>query len=235
MTGHEWAKWASWATWESFDPASIPTKDDRPELETWLDRIPEKSALLDLGCGAGGVSRRLVERGFAVVGVDINEQALSRARETAPGAKFYRRNVASAGGLALEEAPFDGVVCQLVLSIVGGPEERRSLLENARRALAPRGYLYLSASGVSGDINPAYRRRYEEDFPKTGERYTYFSRDEQGNVLYRTHHFEEQELTRLLEEAGFEVLEIRKKRETSSRRPGEAAFFFYASCRSKLE
>jgi SAM-dependent methyltransferase len=226
MTGRN-----DWANWESFDPASIPTKEDRPELETWLERIPAASALLDLGCGAGGVSRRLVERGFAVVGVDINEGALSRAREAAPGAKFYRRDVASPGGLALEEAPFEGVVCQLVLSIVGGPEDRLGLLANARRALAPHGHLYLSASGVSDEINPAYRRRYEEDFPGTGERYTYFSRDELGNVLYRTHHFEEEELTRLLEETGFEVVELRKKREASSRRPEEAAFFFYAFCR----
>lgn len=221
--------------WERFEAGSIPTKEKRPELETWLERIPVGAKLLDLGCGTGGVSRQLVERGFAVVGVDVNEDALARARNEAPRASFYRRDVASTRGLALDEAPFDAVVGQLVLSIVGGPLERRSLLENARVALVPGGHLYLSASGVSSDINPGYRRTYEEDFPRTGERHTYFSRDAAGNVLYRTHHFEEDELRQLVESAGFEAVEIQKKRETSSRRPGEEAYFFYVSCRTRGE
>ena len=215
--------------WERFDPGSIPTKLDLAVLEAWLDGLRRGCAILDLGCGVGGVSLRLLARGFAVTGCDINTEALARAGDAAPGARFYRRDVAAAAGLALEEAPFDAVVCQLVLSIVGGPEERERLLRNARDALRPGGRLYLSASGVSGDVNPGYRRAYQEDFPLTGERHTYFSRDSAGNVLYRTHHFEEDELEELLVTAGFEAVEILKKCEASSRRPEETAFFFYAS------
>lgn len=218
--------------WAGFDAGSIPTKSDLSILDRWLSRTGvSRARVLDLGCGVGDVSHRLSARGFSVVGVDINEAALDRAREKAGEVAFYQRDVASPGGLGLEEAPFDVVVCQLVLSIVGGPDERRNLLRNAREALASGGWLYLSASGASGDINAAYARLYEEDYRRTGERRTYFSRDAEGNVLYPTHHFTEEELRRLLETSGFEIVEMEKKKEASSRRPCEPAYFFYAFCR----
>jgi SAM-dependent methyltransferase len=177
------------------------------------------------------VSRRLLRRGFYVVGVDINSEAVEQARRTAEGITFHVRDVASPRGLELDETPFDGVVCQLVLSIVGDVSDRRRLLANALESLRPGGLFYLSASGVSDGINPGYGRLYEQDFPSTGEHHTYCSRDAMGNVLYRTHHFTEEELRDLLESSGFVDVVIERKRESSSRRPGEAAFLLYAFSR----
>jgi SAM-dependent methyltransferase len=214
--------------WATYDPKSIPSKADLPELQHFLDPLPAHSRILDLGCGTGRVSRLLAGRGFAVVGVDINEAAVEEARAACGGgARFYVRDVASAAGLALEEPPFDAVVCQLVVSIVGEPDERLRLLRNARDLLAPGGLVYLSASGVSDEINPTYRTLYATDAPETGERYSYFSRDAAGKILYVTHHFVEAELQELLRAGGFEVVSLVKKKETSSRRSDETAFFIY--------
>jgi len=52
-------------------------------------------------------------------------------------------------------------------------------------------------------------------------------------VLYVTHHFTVDELTSLLEAAEFDEISVVTERETSSRRPDEAAYFLYATCRSK--
>jgi SAM-dependent methyltransferase len=220
--------------WSRFEVAAIPTKTDLGELEAWLDLAPPPARILDLGCGVGAVSRRLSEKGFSVVGVEINSAAVEEARRTASGATFHVRDVTSPRGLELDEVPFDRVVCQLVLSIVGDLSDRRRLLENAYDSLRPGGLLYLSASGASDELNPSYARLYERDFPSTGERHTYYSRDEGGNVLYRTHHFTEEELHDLLEGAGFVDVAIRRKEETSSRRPGEAAYFLYAFAKREL-
>ena len=56
--------------------------------------------------------------------------------------------------------------------------------------------------------------------------------DARGDVLYMTHHFTLDELTGLLEAAGFAEIRMTAEQETSSRRPDEAASFLYATCRS---
>jgi SAM-dependent methyltransferase len=220
--------------WSRYHAAAIPTKNDLSQLLSWLDSLAGTGSgaakLLDLGCGVGAVSGRLGKRGFAVVGVDINAEAIEIAGSTETG-RFYRKDVASPAGLELEEAPFDVVVCQLVISVVGGPDDRRGLLRNAHDALSPGGHLYLSASGVSAAINPSYERLYREDFARTGELHTYDSRDVDGNVLYRTHHFTADELRGLIEEAGFDRVDVVARTETSTRRPDEAAVFLYAFAR----
>ena len=183
--------------------------------------------MLDLGCGRGRLSAQLAARGHDVVGVDINRDAISEAE----GAEFYVRDVASELGLGLPGLKFHAVVCQLVISVVGGRDERRALLRNAFDALEPSGVVYVSASGVSDAINPAYAALYEQDLPSTGEQYTYLSRDSAGRVLYATHHFTVDELTSFMESAGFIETHVAQRSEASSRRPDEAAYFLYATAR----
>ena len=119
-----------------------------------------------------------------------------------------------------------------MISIIGTLQNRTHLLRHAHALLRPCGHLFLSASGVSDAINPGYARLYAEDLPLTGERHTYLSRDARGDVLYMTHHFTLDELTGLLEAAGFAEIRMTAEQETSSRRPDEAASFLYATCRS---
>jgi hypothetical protein len=47
-----------------------------------------------------------------------------------------------------------------------------------------------------------------------------------------THHFTAAELAGLLEATGFAEITVRTERETSSRRPNEAAYFLYTTCRT---
>ena len=111
--------------------------------------------------------------------------------------------------------------------------------------------MYLSCPGVSRDINPEYAQLYRQDFAATGEKHIYFSRDnkEKGrekqldgnevtlmdNILYATHHFEIQELRDLLTEAGFGDISVEQRKETSSRRPEESAYFLYATARRPFQ
>jgi SAM-dependent methyltransferase len=138
-------------------------------------------------------------------------------------------DVAGPQGLDPALGRFDGIVCQLLLSVVGDPSDRRQALVNAHGALVPGGSLFASLSGRSDDINPEYARSYREDFAETREDGTYFSRDEQGNVLYRTHHFRQDEVLALMEAAGFSGIDIQERIESSSRRPEQKARFLYAT------
>lgn len=230
--------------WRRFDAGTIPSKEATPRLDRFLAALPAAAAgpapaLLDVGCGAGRLARRMHDAGFTVLGIDINPAAIHTARRLAvPAGAAGRRLAFAVADFAaddcprLESGPFDVAVCQLVISIIGGPRERKNLLRHVREVLRPGAAVFLSASGVSDTINPGYARLYADDFPLTGERHTYLSRDERGDVLYATHHFTPEELTGLLAEAGFSGIDVATEKETSSRRPDEAAYFLYATCRA---
>lgn len=145
--------------------------------------------------------------------------------------RFAEADLAADDPPRIDGGPFDVVVCQLVLSIIGDVRRRGNLLRHVRNNLRPGGWCYVSASGVSDTINPTYARLYAEDARLTGESCTYFSRNERGEILYSTHHFTADEIVRLLDSAGFDRISVATERETSSRRPNEAAFFHYATCR----
>ncbi|MFM8954133.1 MAG: class I SAM-dependent methyltransferase [Planctomycetaceae bacterium] len=230
--------------WKRFAAAMIPSKAATPQLDTFLSAVQEMAAehpplrLLDVGCGTGLLARRLHAAGFAVTGVDINPDAVRAAHDLAPAVdsperslRFHTADFASEHPPCIAGEPFDVVVCQLVLSIIGDAGNRRNLLRHVRDNLRQGGWLYVSASGVSDSINPGYARLYAEDAQPTGEPHSYFSRDDQGHVLYMTHHFTVDELATLLESAGFGQVGVTSEKETSSRRPDEAAYFLYATCR----
>jgi len=230
--------------WRGFDAGTIPTKESTPQLDAFLKALepansPKPLGLLDVGCGSGRLSRRIHERGFSVLGVDVNEAAIRAARSLASPAdaaahwlRFQEADFAAAQAPRLDAGPFDIVVCQLVISIIGAIDNRVNLLRHMRANLRPGGWLAVSASGVSDTINPGYARLYAADEPLTGERHTYFSRNERGEILYATHHFTADELAGLLAAGGFGEISIATERETSSRRPDEAAFFLYTTCRA---
>lgn len=219
-------------TWSAFEPAAIPTKQDLTPLERWLRRFSHarRVHLLDLGCGNGAICRLMSSQGFSVRGIDINGHALARARAVVPTADFLERDVASREGLGLGEGTFDGVVCHLVLSVVGSAAARGQVLRNARAVLRPGGRLFASLSGRSEDVNPEYERLYRQDLPITGEDGTYVSRDRDGKALYWTHHFGRSEAASLFREAGFTGVRLQDRIEPSSRRPDQLGRFYYISC-----
>jgi SAM-dependent methyltransferase len=196
--------------------------------------------VLELGCGRGDLSLRLLDvckhplstttlhhspqdhrQEVIVVGTDINKGAIQVAKAKVALSRRAFFLVADVTAESLIEhvshhtsiSQFDLVNLQLLLSIVGTLEQRRSTLQNAWNLCHPGGILYISCSGISGDINPKYSELYEKDFAATGEKNTYFSRGNGGkgasnvitnnneqqddDALYTTHHFELQELSDL--------------------------------------
>lgn len=62
----------------------------RPFTDALLDAIGPVDGLtvLDVGCGTGGLSKEIVDRGGVVIGVDISETMVAAARQHVPGATF---------------------------------------------------------------------------------------------------------------------------------------------------
>jgi ubiquinone/menaquinone biosynthesis C-methylase UbiE len=98
-----------------------------------LARVP--GPWLDLSCGPGNLTRRLIENaaGRLVVGVDLSRHMLSVAGRRAPGAELVR---ADASALPFAQGAFGAVVNLAALDLY--PSARRVVLE-AARVLAPGG------------------------------------------------------------------------------------------------
>jgi len=95
--------------------------------------------VLDLGCGAGRFSGLARAAGAKVVGVDIAEGALERARANVPGGDF--RLVEEGAPLPLDDGEVELVWCSEVLQHV--PDAAR-LLSEVRRVLRSGGRLVVT-------------------------------------------------------------------------------------------
>jgi ubiquinone/menaquinone biosynthesis C-methylase UbiE len=104
-----------------------------------LAELQPGDRLLDLGCGEGHFVAAARAAGAEVVGVDIAEAALERARVLVPGADL--RLVEPDGSLPLAHAAVDVVWCSEVLEHV---PDTIALLTEVRRVLRPGGRLLLT-------------------------------------------------------------------------------------------
>ncbi len=99
--------------------------------------------VLEIGCGTGALTQRLVERGATVTALDQNpemlEQARARLLDAPPGAVSWIERTASEID-ALPEAGFDAIVASLCLSEMSG-SERGFVLRAALQRLRPGGVL----------------------------------------------------------------------------------------------
>lgn len=100
-----------------------------------LLNIVPGTRVLELGCGTGGITAMLVERGAIVTGVDQSRRALHVAARRAPTANFVEADLAT---FAPANAEYDRVLLAFVLHELR-PETRLSLLRRTGTTVAGEG------------------------------------------------------------------------------------------------
>lgn len=152
-------------------------------LEDLARDLSPGAAVLDLGCGAGvPVTRWLVERGFAVTGVDLSERQLELARRLVPAATFIRADMSELG---FEPETFGAVVA--FYSIIHVPRvDHPALLADIHRWLEPGGHFLatLTMTDFEGE---------ESDWEGWGAAMRWSHYDEHANV-------------EMLRRSGFEIV-----------------------------
>jgi SAM-dependent methyltransferase len=78
-----------------------------PSLSRFVSLLGPSPELLDLGCGTGGESKRLIGLGARVTGVDLSAASIALARAHVPGGRFLLMDILE---LDFPEASFDGIV-----------------------------------------------------------------------------------------------------------------------------
>ena len=113
-------------------------------LVEFAQRLPGRARVLDLGCGAGVPSTRVLAQSFDVVGVDISEAQIRSARKNVPEATFIHGDFAE---IELPDVSFDGVTALYSISHVPREEHAR-IFARVARWLVPGG-LFLATLGAT--------------------------------------------------------------------------------------
>src|SRR5512146_885174 len=97
--------------------------------------------ILDIGCGTGRHSIELAERGYAVVGVDLSEAQLRKAKERAVAAHVDPQFIRADAREVHFQGGFDLVlmVCEGAFPLMETDEMNYAILRNAAAALKDKG------------------------------------------------------------------------------------------------
>ena len=111
------------------------------ELKKFVNFLPKKAKILDVGCGAGvPVAKFLVNSGFEVVGIDSSESMLKLARKNVPKAKFIKKDMTK---LNFKTNSFDGIMA--LYSIIHVPRKEHFLIfQNFHNILKPNSIMLVS-------------------------------------------------------------------------------------------
>jgi len=173
----------------------------------------EPLRVLDVGCGEGQLTAAAAHAGHAVIGVDVAEEPLRRAREQHPGLDF--RLVELDADWSLPDASFDAVwageTIEHVLDTAGWLSQVRRVVRSGGSLLLStpaNGRLAMLASALSA-------RRMDERFDPRSDRLRFYTR--------RT-------LARLLDDFGFERIDVR----TAGGPPGARRLLLASALRARF-
>jgi 2-polyprenyl-3-methyl-5-hydroxy-6-metoxy-1,4-benzoquinol methylase len=153
--------------------------------------VGEGERVLDVGCGEGVFADLLARAGSTVVGIDVADEPLTRARRLHP--ELDLRLVDGEGAWDLADASFDVVWAGEVIEHVA---DTATWLSEIRRVLRPGGRLLLSTPGHGrlAMLRLALSRRaFAAHFDPRGEHLRFYSRET---------------LTTLLEDFRFQEIEL---------------------------
>jgi len=162
--GTDWAVWPDGDPWPSGLPRACGERQGRlwsppAFLLRWWRLLPPPAAgpLLDLACGSGRAAVWLAERGWRVVGVDHQPEALALGRRlaAAAGVDVDWREADLRAPASLPDGPWAAVLMFRYL--------QRDLLARLPEVLAPDGLVMLrtfrDAPGYIGNPQPRHRLR----------------------------------------------------------------------------
>jgi len=110
-------------------------------------RIEPTDTLLDIGCGVGRMTRPLAARAGSVVGLDVSQEMLARARELNPGLDNAEWVLGDGTSLAgIEDASLDGCFSIVVFQHMPDPALTLGYVREIGRVLKPGGWAAIQVS-----------------------------------------------------------------------------------------
>ncbi|MDA0238911.1 MAG: class I SAM-dependent methyltransferase [Proteobacteria bacterium] len=126
---------------ELFDRSRGKTLFERAWLDRFIECLPDKGVVLDIGCGSGEpIARYLIEQGLAVTGIDSSPELTALCRKRFPK---HQWQVADMRTLSLTQT-FDGIIAWDSFFHLTQFDQRRMFPVFGRHASACCALLYTS-------------------------------------------------------------------------------------------
>ena len=189
----------------------------QPGVLRLIDSFQPGSSILDLGCGNGGLAHELARTGFACsyLGTDFSPYLLQKARQGFPEdfpAEFLMLDLSEESWQDfLPDSTFEIVLSFAVLHHIPGHESRLTLCRNIRRYISEGGIYYhsnwqfLRSERLKRRIIPWREAGFSENDLDEGDYLLDWKRGGKGTRY--VHHFTQDELSLLADQAGFEIKE----------------------------
>jgi 2-polyprenyl-3-methyl-5-hydroxy-6-metoxy-1,4-benzoquinol methylase len=200
------------ALWRSI-PAGLPPAAHALRSAFLREHVVPGKRVLDVGCGEGFFAAELAAAGALVLGIDVAEEPLRRARARHP--ELDLRLIDGDGPWPLEDSAFDVIWAGEVIEHVA---DTAAWLSELRRVLRSGGSLLLSAPAhgraalLAAAISP---RVFAAHFDPRGEHLRFYNRAS---------------LSRLLADFGFESVSLR----SAGGHPGARALLLAHAVRSRF-
>ena len=145
------------------------TQDRQPEedFEAFCRVVEPGGVILDAGCGGGRDSLAFAQRNFAVIGIDLSDEMIRLARESAPTCTFMQADLRA---IPCEDASIDGIWCCASLLHLERSQVS-SVLQEFKRILKKSGICCIMVKEGHGEGMVEFAQEKLRFF-------TYFQRDE---------------------------------------------------------
>ncbi|MGB2964068.1 MAG: class I SAM-dependent methyltransferase [Anaerolineales bacterium] len=189
----------------------------QPGVLRLIESFPPGSRVLDLGCGNGELARELVRIGFSgsYLGTDFSSHLLQKAQEGFSEdfpAEFTKLDLSeSSWANFLPDSNYEIILSFAVLHHIPGHKNRLTLCRNIRRYISEGGAYYhsnwqfLRSERQKRRIIPWREAGFSENDLDEGDYLLDWKRGGKGTRY--VHHFSQDELSHLADQASFEVVE----------------------------
>lgn len=177
--------------------------------QAFVEKFPERSCLLDIGCSSGRLCLALARLGYTVTGIDVAEKQIEQAQRIAEkeniDVTFLHYEPPT---LPFPDASFVAAFMGNVYCYIPHRVARIAFLEEVARILYPNGQLFLSNSVLDG-IFDSYEPTYDGNYNQFASNYETLEKGDnfwlEEAPIY-VHHFFSDDLKAELEESPFRLL-----------------------------
>lgn len=161
----------------------------KPKYDDWLDKhkeilsLSKNTAIVDLGCGSGGNTLYLFERGYDVISCDFSDEAIKNLREHIPKARICMFDMLS--GLPFENNSKKIIIADLSIHYFLWKDTEK-IVKEIDRVLMRDGFLLCRVNSVN-DINYGAMQgiEIEENYFNINGRFKRFFDEVSLNILFK--------------------------------------------------